>query len=223
MKKIFALMLALTMMITAFSALAEDTTTGATNSTQQTEERQDRGQKGPMQGQGGRMDGQGRGGMSPMNGQMPGGRQRGGMPGMNGQQGPMNGQMPGQSGNGQQAPMNGQVPGQPGNGQTPAGAPDMIDFDAMVTRGVISQETCDRIKAYMQEHVPADNGMPAVMPPMDGQAPAAENGSQPMTPPEQMNTVPERTGGLLDELLGAGIITQAEYEALTAAQDVTAV
>ena len=59
------------------------------------------------------------------------------------------------------------------SGEKPADAPElpngekpvMIAFDEMVTRGVISQETCDKIKAYMEEHKPAG------MPEMNGQTP----------------------------------------------------
>jgi len=131
------------------------------------------------------------------------------------------------------------------NGEKPSGAPElpngekpvMIDFDAMVTKGVISQETCDKIKAYMAEHLPA--GMPG----MNGQTPNGEkpegmpemNGEQPVdgqTPPELpdgekpegmpgMNSqAPEAPtmNGLLKELLDAEVITQAEYDALSAAQ-----
>ena len=80
----------------------------------------------------------------------------------------------------------------------------MIDFDAMVTSGVISQETRDAIKAYMDEHRP--EGAPA-----EGQAPT--DGQQPPEKPAD-GQMPD----LLSDLLSAGVITQAEYEALTAAQ-----
>lgn len=127
------------------------------------------------------------------------------------------------------------------NGEKPSGAPElsngekpvMIDFDSMVTKGVISQETCDKIKAYMEEHKPAG------MPEMNGQTPNGEkpeglpemNGEQPadgQTPPElpdgekpegMLGTngqAPEvhTMNGLLKELLDAEVITQAEYNAL---------
>ena len=175
------------------------------------------------------------------------------------------------------------------NGQRPSGPPDVIDFDDMVSKGVISQETCDKIKAYMEEHKPADlpemdgqgpdgeaptdlpelsdmNGQPPQMsgqaPQMNGQAPdmggqppqmsgqAPDMGGQPpqmngQAPdmggqPPQMNgqapsgdataDLPElpdmngefpemegansARGGLLNDLLNNGIITQAEYDAL---------
>lgn len=97
------------------------------------------------------------------------------------------------------------------------GAPVMIDFDAMVTKGVISQETCDRIKAYMEEHRP--DGQP---PQMNGEQPSGRPGGQPPQMNGQMPAAPAQgeapaMGGLLDDLLKDGIITQEEYDALIAA------
>jgi len=89
-----------------------------------------------------------------------------------------------------QAPTDGQ---QPTDGQR---APKMIDFDAMVTSGVISQETRDAIRAYMDEHKPKGE-MPAA--PVEGEAPD------------------EGEPNLLNDLLNAEIITQAEYESLSSA------
>ena len=76
----------------------------------------------------------------------------------------------------------------------------MIDFDAMVTSGVISQETRDAIKAYMDEHKP-EGEMPTA--PVEGEAPAEGE--------------PILLNDLLNDLLNAGIITQAEYDAMSAA------
>ena len=152
------------------------------------------------------------------------------------------------------------------NGQKPSGLPNMIDFDDMVSKGVISQETCDKIKAYLDEHRPADlpemdgqlpkrNGqtpdMDSQPPQTDGQAPSMggrppqRNGRAPgmESQPPQMNgqapsgdapaDLPElpdmngelpktegatsAKGGLLNDLLNEGIITQAEYDALNEA------
>ena len=182
------------------------------------------------------------------------------------------------------------------NGQRPSGPPDVIDFDDMVSKGVISQETCEKIKAYMEEHKPADlpemdgqgsdgeaptdlpelpdmNGQPPQMsgqapdmggqppqmsgqapdmggqpPQMNGQAPSmggqppqmsgqapdmggqppqmngqALNGDAPAALPElpdmngefpEMEGATSAKGGLLNDLLNNGIITQAEYDAL---------
>ena len=145
------------------------------------------------------------------------------LPEMNGQPPQMNGEAP--SG---LPEMNGQPPQM--NGQKPFGSPDMIDFDAMVKNGVISQETCDKIKAYMEEHKPVN------LPEMDGQAPEMDgqppqmNGQPPQMneqPPQmndeapsglpEMNREHPANGGLLNDLLSNGIITQAEYDALSEA------
>ncbi len=131
------------------------------------------------------------------------------------------------------------------DGEKPSGYPDMIDFDAMVKNDVISQETCDKIKAYMEEHRPSElpemNGqlpqtdsqapeMGGQPPQMDGEAPSGlpemngqppqMNGEAPSGIPEtngqppQMNEERPANGGLLNDLLSNGIITQAEYDAL---------
>ncbi len=131
--------------------------------------------------------------------------------------------------------MNGQPPQM--NGEKPSGHPDMIDFDAMVKNGVIAQETCDKIKAYMEEHRPSElPEMNGQLPQMDGQAPEM-GGRPPQTdgekpsdlpeingqPPQMNGQVPEMNGerpangGLLNDLLSNGIITQAEYDALSEA------
>ena len=146
-----------------------------------------------------------------------------GLPEMNGQPPQMNGEAP--SG---LPEMNGQPPQM--NGEKPSRHPDMIDFDAMVKNGVISQETCDKIKAYMEEHKPVN------LPEMDGQAPEMDgqppqmNGQPPQMneqPPQMNGEVPSNlpemngerpaNGGLLNDLLSSGIITQAEYDALSEA------
>ncbi|MBR4459129.1 MAG: hypothetical protein IKS31_09240 [Clostridia bacterium] len=145
----------------------------------------------------------------------------------NTQGGPPAGTPPQEQTGGGQAPgaeMPSGAPGMPG-GQAPA----MIDFDEMVTKGVISQETCDKIKAYMESHKPAD--MPGGQAPgMNGGQPGGEapdmsggqpdgqfpgmNGEKPADPPQGQAPV---MGGLLDDLLKDGVITQEEYDALTAA------
>jgi hypothetical protein len=137
------------------------------------------------------------------------------MPGTNGQnQQGRPPQLPSDNQNGSQ--QNGQPPEIPGGE-----APVMIDFDAMVAKGVISQDTCDKIKAYMEEHKPAD--MPDSQPPTN--APEMKEGklSEDQTPPEKPDgekpaDAPGVGGGLLADLLKDEIITQAEYDALIAAQ-----
>ena len=175
------------------------------------------------------------------------------LPDMNGQPPQMNGQAPGMggpNGNGE-APsdlpelpgMNGQMPGMDGRGPSMGPqAPGFVDFDAMVTQGVITQDTCDRIKAWMEEHKPAD------LPEIDGQAPdgigqppemngeAPDGSGQPPEKPDmggpnsggeaptdrpelpEMDGDAPVIGGLLAELLENEIITQSEYDALIAAQ-----
>jgi len=135
--------------------------------------------------------------------------------------------------------MNGQSPRM--DGEKPFGQQDMIDFDEMVKNGVISQETCDKIKAFMEENKPSDlpemNGQPPQMdgqlPQMDGQLPQMEgekpsdlpemNGQPPQMDGEKPSDLPEMNGenatkdDLLDDLLSNGIITQSEYDALSEA------
>ena len=157
------------------------------------------------------MDGEKPSDLPEMNGQPPqmNGEAPSGLPEMNGQPPQMSGEAP--SG---LPEMNGQPPQM--NGEKPSGHPDMIDFDAMVKNGVISQETCDKIKAYMEEHKPVN------LPEMDGQAPEMDgqppqmNGEVPSNLPE-MNGERPANGGLLNDLLSNGIITQAEYDALSEA------
>ena len=215
MKKIFAVILTIAMLMTAAAAIAE-------------------GQGGPMGG--------------PQQGQMRQGSQQGGMgpQGDRGQQPPEKpsgekGQQPPEKPSGeqgQQAPQKpdaapekpsgekpADAPEEPEDltGEKPADAPEMpsgekpadgqqprkaddkrIDFDAMVTSGVISQETRDKIMAYMNEHKP--KGAPA-----DGQQP-------PEKPADDQAPTDGQQPDLLSDLLNAGVITQAEYDALVAAQ-----
>ncbi len=109
------------------------------------------------------------------------------------------------------------------SGEKPSGYPDMIDFDAMVKNGVISQETCNKIKAYMEEHKPANlPEMDSQAPEMNGQSPQMNeqlpqmNGEAPSNPSEMTGERPAN-GGLLNDLLKNGIITQTEYDALSEA------
>ena len=157
------------------------------------------------------MDGEKPSDLPEMNGEAPSG-----LPEMNGQPPQMNSEDP--SG---LPEMNGQPPQM--NGEKPSGHPDMIDFDAMVKNGVISQETCDKIKAYMEEHRPSElPEMNGQLPQTDGQVPEM-GGQPPQTDGEKPSDLPEMNGehpdngGLLNDLLSNGIITQAEYDALSEA------
>ena len=108
-----------------------------------------------------------------------------------GQGSPMRGNRPdGQAPNGQLSsggrPSG--APGAPGGGE-----PAMIDFDAMAEKNVISQETCDNIKAYMDGHKPDEGKIPPERPdgekPAEGQAPPEKpDGEEPaegQAPPEK--------------------------------------
>lgn len=123
-----------------------------------------------------------------------------------------------------------QPAGAPGlhGGEMPAGTqgfpggemPAMIDFDDMVSKGIISQDTCDKIKAYMAEHMPAD------MPEMNSQIPGGDTSGNPPDMNGQgpvMNGKAPATDGLLKDLLDAEVITQEEYDALLAVQTSAAV
>ena len=112
-----------------------------------------------------------------------------------------------------QAPSGEQSFGQPPFGQGPGGnGPVMVDFDALAQAGVITQDTCDRIKAYMEANKPAD------LPGGDAQVPG-QDGDKPADPPAD-GAVSEE-GGLLKDLLDAGVITQEEYDAINAAGKTT--
>ena len=87
-----------------------------------------------------------------------------------------------------------------------AQAPDAIDFDAMVQSGVISAETRERIRTYI-----------------DSETADASTGATPAPAEKPGSGAPQASASLLDRLLAAGVITQAEYDALTAAQTNTAV
>ena len=175
MKKLFALILTIAMLMTAAAAIAE-------------------GQGGPMGGpQQGQQDDRGQ--QPP---EKPAGEKPADAP-----------EKP--SGEkGQQAPE--KTSGKkPADGQQPRKADDKrIDFDAMVTSGVISQETRDSIMAYMDEHKP--EGEPA-----DRQHPDDDQ-QPPEKPADDQSPADGQAPDLLSDLLNAGVITQAEYEALAAAQ-----
>ena len=225
MKKIISMLMVIALLAASAIAFAEGNTQ---NTPVQGAPQQGQMQGGPMMGgpnQGNRPNGQ-----APT-GQPPFGERPSGAPGMPGSEKPAD------------------APEQPGgekpadapelsSGEKPAGAPElpngekpvMIDFDAMVAKEVISQETCDRIKTYMEEHKPAE------MPEVNGQAPDGEKPADGQNPPELpdgekaegmpgMNGQAPETpakGGLLKELLDAEVITQAEYDALLAVQTASA-
>lgn len=79
----------------------------------------------------------------------------------------------------------------------------IISFDEYVKNGTISQETCDAIKKYMEEHKPE---LPEGA--QEGQRPEKPEGMQEGERPD-----------LLKDLLQDGVITQEEYNALSAARE----
>ena len=94
-----------------------------------------------------------------------------------------------------------QPPKQPPKGQAPEGGPQMLDLDSMVKDGVISQETRDKIQAYMEANRP------------EGAAPC-EAPAEPEEPDDDDDDdAPE---GLRGELLNTGVITQEECDAMAA-------
>ena len=220
MKKIISMIMALAIMALAAIAYAEGSTQESTTDVKQQSEQT---QSGPMAS--GSNEGNRPASQLP---QMPGtnGRNQQSRPpqmlsgNQNGNQ--QNGQppqLPGTNGQNQQ----GQPPrlssdnqnGNQQNGQPqeiPGGeVPVMIDFDAMVAKGVISKDTCGKIKVYMEEHKSAD--MPDSQPPTNAPAVTEEKPDS-----EKPADAPEMGGGLLADLLKDEIITQAEYDALIAAQ-----
>jgi len=188
MKKLLAMLMVLTLAISALviSAMAEDTN-AATDATA-TASIQD--------GRGGR------------NGQMPGNGQMPQMPGQN------NNRQPGRGGRNGQQPGNGQMPQMPdqnsqngqqtlpgknirGMGHGGRGAQQL--FDQLLKENVITQETYDAIIAYLQKNAQQQDGTAA---PADGsEAPAA---------PEAQQEAPEQQ--MLKDMLDKGIITQEQYD-----------
>ena len=121
-----------------------------------------------------------------------------------------------QSGATPKAPADGEAPEMPAksgapsgpmpggmNGQKPEDIPDRVDFASLVDDGVLSQETCDAIESYLQSHAPS--GAPEA--PTQNEASAGDKVPDDASQPD-----------LLAELQDAGIITQAERDAISASQ-----
>ena len=117
-----------------------------------------------------------------------------------------------------------------------------IDFDEMVSKGVISQETCDRIKAALAAQKPAGKTEKAAEETVEESTEASAEKTETKT--EKTKTkIQKQTKGktgtqttdqtttktaktktapwerLLAKLLKADVITQAEYDALAAAMN----
>ena len=115
-------------------------------------------------------------------------------------------------------------------GRQMGGARPEDALETLVEQGVISEETLEAILEYMDEHRPeqaegpqggGQNGS-APQAPGDGQ-----NGSAPQAPGNGQNgsapDMPAQTGlmlssEMLNDLLSAGILTQSEYDAISALQ-----
>ncbi len=223
MKKVISILMALAILALTAVAFAEENT----------QENVVNGMTPPGQTQGGPMKG-GPGGQPPM-GQPPTGEKPEGAPELPSGEKPADapelpsGERPADAPELPSGEKPADVPELP-TGEKPADAlelpagekPMMIDFDAMVTKGVISQETCDKIKTYMEEHKPADVSETGREKPAEDQTPP-EKPTEGQTQPEKPADAPGMEGGLLADLLKDGIITQAEYDALIAAQTSAAV
>ena len=104
-------------------------------------------------------------------------------------------------------------------------APDHVSFDDLLSDGTISQETYDAIKEYMTEHAPekpdkkqdgekTQDETGSTEKPEDG----TENAEKPENGTE--NAVkPEDAPDLLKDLLENSVITQEEYDAISAARE----
>ena len=191
MKKLITLILALAMITTAAGVFAEDAATGATPGTQQTQEAgtQSAGQGKTRQHRQPGMKGRGQQAQTPETDTQPDARQPAEQKRGRHGKGSGDAAQAGSQFSGKRGRRSRDAAPAPANSQTPAATDpaavtgNAIDFDAMVTKGAITQAACDRIKAYLQDH----------------------------------------PGCTLKDLLSASVITQAEYDALTAAREATAV
>ena len=135
-------------------------------------------------------------------------------PAPNGQQGQQpNGQAP-----------NGQQRQQP-NGKQNKQCGGRIDLKTLLDNGVIDQTTYDTITAYLKEHTleqpTQDSSKDTATPPekpadaADSSAPADQNN---MTPPDNAPDMTDSVDtSMLDAMLKANVITQAQYDAITQA------
>ena len=117
-----------------------------------------------------------------------------------------------------------------------------IDFDEMVSKGVISQETCDRIKAALAAQKPAGKTEKAAEETVEESTEASAEKTETKTEKTKTKTQKQTKGKtgtqttdqttakpaktktapwerLLAKLLKADVITQAEYDALAAAMN----
>ena len=244
MKKILVWGMILALMISALAlpSLAEEAETQSDAVTSATQQSGKGGHGGRQQPAGGQMPDQngqdsrmpgmdGRNARQNQNGQMPQAPDQNGQnnqapqqPGQNGQN-EQSAQQPDQNGTGSQSVtpckggrgnQGGKQNGKQNRPQTPA---QRLNFDQMLTDGVITQEIYDSIMNYMKERTPqqADGTAPAegAVPPAlpDGTAPA--EGSEPPALPDNAQGDPAgMEEQLLKELLETGVITQEQYDLL---------
>ncbi len=201
MKRMIVWILALVLAVGAIGAFAEDTgTAGAAVQEQQEVQPAPNAQARGRRQQQGQLPGE--------SSRNKGGKKRTGVPGQPGDATPAEGQAKG----GQRS----QKQGKKSTSTTAA-----IDFDALLAQGVISQETRDKIKAYMDARDSAGTSdTNAAEDSTDTTAGATQKGGQ-QTKKQKKSTA--QNASLLIELLQANIITQAEFDAITAIQNGTAV
>ena len=201
MKRMIVWILALVLTVGAMGAFAEDTGTAGAAVQEQQEV-----QPAPNTQARGRRQQQGR--QSGESSRNKGGKKRTGVPGQPGGAAPAEGQAKG-----------GQRSQKQGKKSTSATA--AIDFDALLAQGVISQETRDKIKAYMDARDSAGTSdANTAEDSTDTTAGATQKGSR-QTKKQKKATA--QNASLLIELLQAKIITQAEFDAITAIQNGTGV
>ncbi len=201
MKKKIVWILALVLAVGAIGAFAEDTgTAGAAVQEQQEVQPAPNAQARGRRQQQGQLPGE--------SSRNKGGKKRTGVPGQPGDAAPAEGQAKGGQRSQKQA-------------KKSTSATAAIDFDALLAQGVISQETRDRIKAHMDARDSAGtSGANAAEDSTDTTAGATQKGGQ-QTKKQKKATA--QNASLLIELLQANIITQAEFDAITAMQNGTAV
>ena len=207
MKRMIVWILALVLAVSATGAFAEDTgTAGAAVQEQQEVQPAPSAQARGRRQQQGQLPGE--------SSRNKGGKKRTGVPGQPGGAAPAEGQAKGGSGaaGGQRSQK---------QGKKSSSATAAIDFDALLAQGVISQETRDRIKAYMDARDSAGTSdANAAEDSTDTTAGATKKGGQ-QTKKQKKATA--QNASLLIELLQANIITQAEFDAITAIQNGTGV
>ncbi len=83
-----------------------------------------------------------------------------------------------------------------------------VDFEAMVNKGVITQDTLDQIRTYMKEHKPDGRFEPK------SDSASNEETAEDTSTESEAKAKASEPKGLLEDLLQEGVITQAQYEAM---------